>query len=135
MKFKQIVTTVSISAVTAVAAIFVYSKYFQSRQPVFFQNGTEVPVNYTRYMPGTEGNSNATPPSDFTSAAKTAVPGVVHIKTKINPRQISSGNNLQRKRSILQDLLEMNSLEMNSMVAETVAGTTSPARWLPVPVC
>ena len=104
MKFKQIVTTVLISAVTAAASIFVYGKYFQSRQPVVFQNGTEIPVNYARYMPGTEGNANATPPSDFTTAAKAAVPGVVHIKTKINPRQVTNGNNLQRRRSILQDL-------------------------------
>ncbi|MFY0254601.1 trypsin-like peptidase domain-containing protein [Chitinophaga sp. 30R24] len=103
MKFKQIVTTVLISTVTAAASIFVYGKYFQKRQPIVFQNGTEIPVNYARYMPGTEGNANATPPSDFTTAAKTAVPGVVHIKTKINPRQVTNGNNLQR-RSILQDL-------------------------------
>jgi Do/DeqQ family serine protease len=104
MKFKQIVTTVLISAVTAAASIFVYGKYIQQKQPMVFQNGTEIPVNYARYMPGTEGNANATPPSDFTTAAKAAVPGVVHIKTKINPRQVTNGNNLQRKRSILQDL-------------------------------
>ena len=104
MKFKQIVTTVLISAVTATASIFVYGKYFQPRQPIVYQNGTEVPVNYARYMPGSEGNTNATPPSDFTMAARAAVPGVVHIKTKINPRQVTNGNNLQRQRSILQDL-------------------------------
>lgn len=105
MKFKQIVTTVLISAVTAVAAIFVYGKYFEGRHPGIFQNGSnDVPVNYARYMPGTEGKANAVPPSDFVTAARTAVPGVVHIKTKINPRQVTNGNNLQRRRSILQDL-------------------------------
>ncbi|CAL1519618.1 trypsin-like peptidase domain-containing protein [Chitinophaga sp. MM2321] len=105
MKFKQIVTTVLISAVTAVAAIFVYGKYFQSGPAGVFQNDSSVvPVNYARYMPGTGGSANAVPPSDFVSAAKAAVPGVVHIKTKINPRQVLNGNNLQRKRSILQDL-------------------------------
>ncbi|WP_143309985.1 trypsin-like peptidase domain-containing protein [Chitinophaga vietnamensis] len=105
MKFKQIVATVLISFVTAAAAIFVYGKYFQQRQAGLFQNGSnDIPVNYARFMPGTEGHSAATPPSDFTNAAKAAVPGVVHIKTKINPRQITNGNNLQRKRSILQDL-------------------------------
>ncbi len=105
MKFKQIVTIVLISIVTASASIFVYSKYIQPRQAGLFQNGsTDIPVNYARYMPGTEHSSGALPPSDFTAAAKTAVPGVVHIKTKINPRQVTNGNNLQRKRSILQDL-------------------------------
>ncbi|MBV7533236.1 trypsin-like peptidase domain-containing protein [Chitinophaga sp. sic0106] len=102
MKFKQIVTIVCISIVTASASIFVYSKYFQPRQAGIYQNGsTEVPVNYARYMPGTE-NGSAVPPGDFTAAAKAAVPGVVHIKTRINPRQVTNG--LQRKRSILQDL-------------------------------
>ncbi|RBL91912.1 trypsin-like peptidase domain-containing protein [Chitinophaga flava] len=103
MKFKQIVTTVLISAVTAAAAIFVYGKYFEGRQPGIFQNGSnDIPVNYARYMPGTETKSNAAPPSDFVTSARVAVPGVVHIKTKINPRQVTNG--LQRQRSILQDL-------------------------------
>ena len=101
MKLKQIVTTVLISVVTAAASIFVYGKYIEQRRPIVVQNESGIPVNYARYMPGTEGNANATPPSDFTTAAKAAVPGVVHIKTKINPRQINSGQN---RRSILQDL-------------------------------
>ena len=101
MKFRQIAATVLISAATAFASIFVYSKY-QTRQAGPYQNGSEsIPVNYASYMPGTEGK-NLTPPTDFTNAAKLAVPGVVHIKTKINPRQVS--NNLQRRRSVLQDL-------------------------------
>ncbi|MCW3464032.1 trypsin-like peptidase domain-containing protein [Chitinophaga nivalis] len=105
MKFKQIVATVVISTVTAAASIFVYSKYFQPRQAGNFQNGSDaIPVNYARFMPGADKGANVTPPTDFTTAAKTAVPGVVHIKTKINPRQVTNGNNLQRRRSILQDL-------------------------------
>ncbi|MET6998212.1 trypsin-like peptidase domain-containing protein [Chitinophaga defluvii] len=108
MKFRQIAATVLISAATAIASVFVYSKYMQPRQAGQFQNGSnDIPVNYARYtgaMPGTDTRANAVPPSDFTTAAKTAVPGVVHIKTKINPRQVSNGNGLQRKRSILQDL-------------------------------
>ncbi|NSL87823.1 trypsin-like peptidase domain-containing protein [Chitinophaga solisilvae] len=105
MKFKQIATTVLISSITAAAAIFVYGKYFETRQSGALQNGSnDIPVNYARYMPGTERGANAVPPSDFVTAARAAVPGVVHIKTKINPRQITNGNNLQRRRSILQDL-------------------------------
>jgi len=102
MKFRQIAATVLISAATAFASIFVYSKYFQTRQAGPYQNGSNnIPVNYASYMPGTETRS-LTPPTDFTQAAKIALPGVVHIKTKINPRQVT--NNLQRRRSILQDL-------------------------------
>lgn len=102
MKFRQIAATVLISAATAFASIFVYSKYLQPRQAGFYQNGSkDIPVNYASYMPGTEAR-NATPPTDFQQAANIATPGVVHIKTKINPRQVS--NNLQGRRSILQDL-------------------------------
>lgn len=101
MRFRQIAATVLISAATAFASIFVYSKYYQPRQAGPYQNGSEkIPVNYASYMPGTEAK-NAVPPTDFQQAAKIATPGVVHIKTKINPKKVS--NNLQRKRSVLQD--------------------------------
>lgn len=101
MKFRQIAATVLLSAATAIACVFVYDKY-QPRQAGPYQNGSEnIPVNYARYMPGTEAK-NAEPPTDFSAAAKVAVPGVVHIKTKINPRQVT--NNLQRRRSVLEDL-------------------------------
>ncbi|SFD64617.1 serine protease DegQ [Chitinophaga sp. CF118] len=100
MKFRQIAATVLISAATAIASIFVYNRY-QPRLAGPYQNGSEnIPVNYASYMPGAEVK-NATPPTDFTLAAKTATPGVVHIKTRINPREVN--NNLQRKRSVLQD--------------------------------
>lgn len=101
MKFKQIAATILISAATALASVFVYSKYMQPRVAGKYQNGSEaVPVNYTSYMPGAK--VSAAGPVDFTEAAHVAVPGVVHIKTKTNPRQVTS--NLQRSRSILQDL-------------------------------
>jgi serine protease Do len=101
MRFRQIAATVLLSAATAIACVYAYEK-IQPRQAGPYQNGSDnIPVNYARYMPGTEAR-NATPPSDFSAAAKVAVPGVVHIKTKINPRQVT--NNLTRKRSVLQDL-------------------------------
>lgn len=102
MKFRQVAATVLISAATAFASIFVYSKYFQPRQEGVFQNGSQtVPVNYVNYMPGTVGNNNLTPPTDFSEAAKIGTPGVVHIKTKINPKQLPS--NIQKRRSLLED--------------------------------
>ncbi|HEY0271553.1 MAG TPA: trypsin-like peptidase domain-containing protein, partial [Chitinophaga sp.] len=101
MKFRQIAATILISAASALASVFVYSKYLQPHVAGKYQNGSQsIPVNYASYMPGTKVTAAA--PADFTEAARAAVPGVVHIKTKTNPRQIS--NNLQRSRSILQDL-------------------------------
>lgn len=102
MKLTQVAATVLISAATAFASIFVYSKYFQPKPDAYFQNSPDdIPVNYARYMPGTIPNDNLTPPTDFQQAAKVATPGVVHIKVKINPRQLN--NNLQKRRSILEE--------------------------------
>ncbi len=102
MKFSHVAGTVLISAATAIASIYVYSKFFQPKGMGLYQNGSDsVPVNYVNYMPGTAGNDGLTPPTDFTQAAKIGTPGVVHIKTKINPRQL--GNNLQKRRSMLEE--------------------------------
>ncbi|MBO9153655.1 S1C family serine protease [Chitinophaga sp. GCM10012297] len=103
MKFSQVAGTILISAATAFGSIFVYSKYFQKEAPQgVYQNGSDtVPVNYASYMPGSAGNTNLTPPTDFQQAAKIGTPGVVHIKTKINPKQL--GNNLQKRRSLLEE--------------------------------
>ncbi len=102
MKFKQVAATVLISAATAFASIFVYNKYFQPKREGPYQNGSDyTPVNYTHYMPGTVSNGNITPPTDFQQAARIGTPAVVHIKTKINPRQLD--NNLQKRRSLLEE--------------------------------
>jgi Do/DeqQ family serine protease len=102
MKFKQVAATVLISAATAFASIFVYSKYFQPKPEGLFQNGSDdIPVNYASYTPGTMPNTNLTPPTDFQQAAKIGTPAVVHIKTKINPRQLN--NNIQKRRSLLEE--------------------------------
>lgn len=102
MKFKQVAATVLISAATAFASIFVYSKYLQPKPEGMFQNGSEdVPVNYAKYMNGAMPNTNLTPPTDFQQAAKIGTPGVVHIKVKINARQLN--NNIQKRRSMLEE--------------------------------
>ncbi|WP_126246574.1 trypsin-like peptidase domain-containing protein [Chitinophaga rhizosphaerae] len=102
MKFSHVAGTVLISAATAIASIYVYSKYFQPKSMGLYQNGSDtVPANYVDYRPGSAGSSAITPPTDFTQAARIGTPGVVHIKTKINPRQL--GNNLQKRRSLLEE--------------------------------
>ncbi|WP_341837092.1 trypsin-like peptidase domain-containing protein [Chitinophaga pollutisoli] len=102
MKFSHVAGTVLISAATAIASIYVYSKYFQPKGMGLYQNGSDsVPANYVNYMPGSAGSNSLTPPTDFTAAARIGTPGVVHIKTKINPRQL--GNNLQKRRSLLEE--------------------------------
>lgn len=102
MKFQQVAATFLISAVTAIGSIFVYNKYFQPKPDGLFQNGSDdIPVNYAKYMPGATPNNNLTPPTDFQQAARIGTPGVVHLKTKINPKQVN--NNLQKRKSLIEE--------------------------------
>ncbi|MBS1921024.1 MAG: trypsin-like peptidase domain-containing protein [Bacteroidetes bacterium] len=99
MKLKQIILVVALSAGTALGSMWIYSKYF-SKQSLFAQspNG-KYPANYAGYFDGTKFNSPD--PFDFTKAANTAVPAVVHIKTKTPAKKIS--NDLPRNRGSIDD--------------------------------
>ncbi|MCK7556182.1 hypothetical protein MKQ70_14625 [Chitinophaga sedimenti] len=98
MKFRQIAATVLLSAATAFASVFVYNKYVQDK-PGIFQNGSDnIPVNYAKYTSNMPGVADANlAPTDFQAAAKIATPGVVHIKTKINPRKVSNNHGATQK--------------------------------------
>ncbi len=92
MKTKQVLFTVLISAVTAIAVMFGYSKLAKKNNSYAGQENGIVPSNY-KYAGFFDGN---TPPgtNDFTAPAAAALPTVVHIKTKTNAKQVS--NNLPK---------------------------------------
>ncbi len=101
MKTKNILLTVLISALTTMAVIFGYNKYQHNSNNPNFQ-ASNVPSNY-KYAGFFDDKGNPTPgPVDFTEAANAAIPAVVHIKTKTNPRQVS--NNLPNQKSPFSDL-------------------------------
>ena len=86
MNVKNILTIVGISATTALVSVFGYTKLMQS-QYVGTQEPGKIPANYAGFF----GNNNEPSSNiDFTSAALTATPAVVHIKTKTKARQITS---------------------------------------------
>lgn len=91
MKVKNIVLTVVISAATALAVLFGYSKINPNIDNPNMQN-LRIPANYAGFF-GANGNADA--PSDFVQAAKSAIPTVVHIKTKTTPK--TANNNVQRR--------------------------------------
>lgn len=91
MKIKNVVLTIIISALTAAAVIFGYSKLYQNTDNLNMQH-FKIPANYAGFF-GSGSGSDA--PSDFVQAAKSAIPTVVHIKTKTTPK--SAGNNSQRR--------------------------------------
>ncbi|MGG9960926.1 trypsin-like peptidase domain-containing protein [Ferruginibacter sp. SUN106] len=94
MKFKQVLFTVAISAVTTLGVIWGYGKFMKQNNSYGGQEAGVLPSNY-KYAGFTDG---ATPPTggaiDFTAPAAAALPAVVHIKTKTNAKQAS--NNLPR---------------------------------------
>ncbi|MDQ6758029.1 MAG: trypsin-like peptidase domain-containing protein [Bacteroidota bacterium] len=94
MKPKNILATIIISAITALGVMFGYGKFQQNNNPNF-KSQFSIPANYkyAGFFDGA-GSPNAGP-VDFTQAATAAIPTVVHIKTKTNPRQVN--NNLPNK--------------------------------------
>ena len=86
MNVKNILTIVGISATTTLVSVFGYTKLMQS-QYVGTQEPGKIPANYAGFFGNNNGPSSNI---DFTSAALTATPAVVHIKTKTKARQITS---------------------------------------------
>jgi Do/DeqQ family serine protease len=97
MNLKNILTVVAISATTAVASVWGYSKFEQS-QMTGIQEPGKLPVNYAGFFD--KDNTPATV-VDFTPAATAATPAVVHIKTKTKARQVT--NNVPRQRNPFSD--------------------------------
>jgi len=99
MKFRQILLVVVISAASAVGSVALYNYFTHSKTDGVGSAQNGFPANYAGYFDG----KNFTPadPFDFTKAAATAAPAVVHIKTKIPAKKVS--NDLPRRRSMLDD--------------------------------
>ncbi|HVZ96998.1 MAG TPA: trypsin-like peptidase domain-containing protein [Chitinophagaceae bacterium] len=99
MKAKYILLTVLISAATTLAVIFGYDKLHQKFNNPNLQ-GFNLPSNY-KYAGFFDSNGNGNGgPIDFTVAANAAIPAVVHVKTKTNPRPVS--NNLPNQNPFSQ---------------------------------
>ncbi|MEX6687835.1 Do family serine endopeptidase [Danxiaibacter flavus] len=96
MKLKSILLIVAISASTAVLSVWGYSKWMQSQYAGVQENG-KLPVNYAGFF----NKDNAAGPVDFSAAATSATPAVVHIKTRTKPKQVS--NNLPKQRNPFSD--------------------------------
>lgn len=94
MKLKQLVLVVLVSVLSAFGAMFIYGKYFRSPSSNFGVpvNG-KLPANYASF---TDEKGNVVSPTDFTKASVSAIPAVVHIKTRIPAQKIS--NNIPNSR-------------------------------------
>ncbi len=101
MKAKNILSTIIISAITALGVLFGYSKIHQDNNPNF-QSQFNIPANYKYAGFFNKDGSPGDAPVDFTKAASAAIPTVVHITTKTNPRQTS--NNLPNQKNPFSDM-------------------------------
>lgn len=89
MNLRSIFPTVAISAVTTLGVLFGYNKInHNSNNPNFQYQGAT-----SSKLAGFSSSAGAPSagPADFTLAANAAIPTVVHIKTKTNPKQVSNG--------------------------------------------
>ena len=85
MNLKNILTIVGVSATTALVSVFGYTKLMQSQYAGIQDNG-RIPANYAGFF----GNNAPSNNVDFTAAATSATPAVVHIKTKTKARQVTT---------------------------------------------
>ena len=97
MKIKNMFLVVLVSAATSILSLWGYNQWM-GKQTAGIQEGGKLPVNYAGFFDGTK----AAGPVDFTAAATSSTPAVVHIKTKTNARQVT--NNLPRGRNPFSDL-------------------------------
>ncbi|MCA6439480.1 MAG: trypsin-like peptidase domain-containing protein [Sediminibacterium sp.] len=98
MNWKTGLTIVALSATTAIASVWGYGKFIE-RQNAGVQEQGKLPVNYAGFY-GTN-NNKAAGAIDFTAAATSATPAVVHIKTRTKAKQVAS--NQQRQRNPFSD--------------------------------
>ncbi|HYK45164.1 MAG TPA: trypsin-like peptidase domain-containing protein [Parafilimonas sp.] len=87
MKLKNVFLIVAISIATSLLSVWGYGTWLRD-QSVNVQNDGKVPVNYAGFF----DKDAPTGIPDFTAAATSATPAVVHIKTKIKGGTVSSKN-------------------------------------------
>src|SRR6476469_515716 len=87
MKLKSLLLVVVVSATTALLSMWGYNRYQQSHF-AGVQEAGKLPVNYAGFFDKPAAGSVP----DFSPAATSATPAVVHIKTRTKARQVS--NNL-----------------------------------------
>ena len=99
MKLKNILLVVVISATTAILSVWGYAKYMQSNSSAGIQQDTgKLPVNYAGFF---DKNNTPAGPVDFTAAATSSTPAVVHIKTRTKEKQVTSNS---RRKNPFSDL-------------------------------
>ncbi|MFT3902237.1 MAG: trypsin-like peptidase domain-containing protein [Niabella sp.] len=95
MKLKQLLLVVLVSILSTFAGIYIYGKITRNSSAyVGLPTDGKLPANYAGFF---DKNGAAAELTDFTKASESAIPAVVHIKTKIPAKQIT--NNLPNSKN------------------------------------
>lgn len=98
MNWKTVFAIAGVSMLTSAISVWGFGKLYSNSNSNGYQEIGKLPANYASFVEsnGVQGNT----PVDFSAAASAATPAVVHIKTKINARTVTT----QRQRSPFADL-------------------------------
>jgi len=88
--FKNVLAIVGISFLTTVISIWGYSKWLKPISS--FDSNNQLPSNYASFFNGNAPGTTV----DFTPAASSASPAVVHIKTKTNAKRVDANQPKQK---------------------------------------
>jgi Do/DeqQ family serine protease len=91
MTSKQLVAVVLVSAATSIGSVLGFGKLKEQNQFSSYLPETSSIFKSARYT----DNATGGPTVDFEKAATKAAPAVVHIRTKIKPKQVSEGPEMQ----------------------------------------
>lgn len=89
MKLKNVILIVAISIATSLLSVWGYGTWLHN-QSTTLQTEGKIPVNYAGFFNNKDAASGI---PDFTAAATSATPTVVHIKTKIKGGTVSTRSN------------------------------------------
>src|SRR4051812_37538761 len=103
MKFKQLLAIVGISAATAVGSVAAYNHFVDKPELTIGSAGNGMPANYAGFF---DGKGNPAEVVDLTKAAGTAVPAVVHIKTRIPAKKQTNDIPRTNRRGSFDDLFD-----------------------------
>jgi serine protease Do len=103
MKFKQLLTIVGISAATAVGSVATYNHFTDKPEMAIGTANNGMPANYAGFF---DGKGNPAEAIDLTKAANTAVPAVVHIKTRIPAKKQTNDIPRSNRRGSFDELFD-----------------------------
>jgi len=104
MRWKQVFLVAVISATTAIGSVVAYNHFFNKQLSAIGTAQNGMPANYAGFFDGKiNGTSELV---DFTKAANSSVPAVVHIKTRIPAKKQTNEVPRRRNNGFFEDMLD-----------------------------